>query len=479
MSKILFFNFNALWCPFFDTEVELMSDYIEKNDTVYSVACFGELEGNCVSSEMGKLDYCKKCIMTLNNAYDTLKFPLKRIIPLKKYPKKEYPVFNSIDELKRYEVDSINIGFGVASSYMYFTREYNYNPIECKEEIDKLLNTAELVARNVKRIIQKIKPDKVCIFNGRFAEYYPIMDYCIKNNINYFVHERGCDKNHYLLIENSVLHDLKRIKKAIQTQWDSELDNERKEKLSIEWFEDMRNRVEHSFESYVDKQTKSKLPDNFDTSKENIAIFNSSMDEYACFDDWKSVLDKSENDIIRNIAEHYKNDSSKHFYVRVHPNLKDLKTTQIQELNAIKKANYKNLTIIDADKDIDTYALLDACDKCLNFMSTMGVEATYWNKPSILAGSAFYEDLDVVYKVNSYDELFKVIDDKKLKPKPKKNTYPYGYYMMTHGIEFKKFQAHELYFGLFATKNLRAEKNKIHHKLKRFIRKTKSVIVQI
>src|SRR5690606_20179770 len=134
---------------------------------------------------------------------------------------------------------------------------------------------------------------------------------------------------------------------------------------------------------FTDTQTQNKLPDNFDPSKTNIAIFNSSEDELKVIEDWKNDIYSSQNDAITSIVKNYLKNPDFHFYLRVHPNLGKLDNAQSKE---IEKMDFKNLTVIPAFSKIDSYALMDACDKTITFGSSIGLEATYWRKPSILFG---------------------------------------------------------------------------------------------
>jgi len=132
---------------------------------------------------------------------------------------------------------------------------------------------------------------------------------------------------------------------------------------------------------------------------------------------------------------------NKHFYLRIHPNLARAKRKKATQLVQIEKLNrkYDNLTVIAPEEKIDTYALMKAASKVVTAYSTTACEATYWGTVAILAGKAPYDELDCVYIANSMDELYKYIDDKDLKPKPRENTYPYGYYNLTRGMAMKYF----------------------------------------
>ena len=127
-----------------------------------------------------------------------------------------------------------------------------------------------------------------------------------------------------------------------------------------------------------------------------------------------------------------------------------------QFINELKK-NYKNLTVIEPDEKIDTYALMTACDKTLATYSTAAYEATYYGKVAIIGGIAPYEDWDCVYQAKSFEEFFKYIDDKNLQPKPKKNCYPYAYYNEIFGESFKYYDVTSLSEGIFCGIKLKSK----------------------
>ena len=83
------------------------------------------------------------------------------------------------------------------------------------------------------------------------------------------------------------------------------------------------------------------------------------------------------------------------FYLRVHPHMKELpsSTSQLVDIQALS-SRYSNVCVIWPEENIDTYALIDACEKILTFGSTVGIEATYWGKPSILADYAKFENFN-------------------------------------------------------------------------------------
>ena len=78
---------------------------------------------------------------------------------------------------------------------------------------------------------------------------------------------------------------------------------------------------------------------------------------------------------IKSIVEHYKHDKTKHFTLRVHPNLKKVSYKYHLDLYNL---NYSNLTVVRSNSPISTYALMDAASKIIVFGSTTGIESVYW-----------------------------------------------------------------------------------------------------
>ena len=94
----------------------------------------------------------------------------------------------------------------------------------------------------------------------------------------------------------------------------------------------------------------------------------------------------------------------------------------------------------------------------------MGIEATYYDKPSILWGSAYYEDTGGVYEVDSIEVLENMLK-KDLKPKPKHLALKFAYHERNRGenlYNFVKFDKNYKYYF----KNLRVYKPNIYERFK-------------
>jgi hypothetical protein len=304
---------------------------------------------------------------------------------------------------------------------------------------------------NFKHFVDKTNPDCIYIFNGRFAESYPIVEYAIKKNIDYKTIEVARSKHRYDVYDNNLPHDLEARFKKIEETWANGIPSER-EKKAIDWFERTRSGTKDIGINFIKDQIQNTLPHNFDSQKENIAIFNSSEDEMKVMKDRSTPLYKSQNEAIEKVVSHFLDNKDIHFYLRVHPNLGIAKNSQ---MDGILEMDSPNLTVIPPDSNIDTYALVDACDKTFTFGSSVGIEATYWGKPSILFGRTIYEQLETVYFPKTYELLYDLLLTKDLKPKEKSSTLKFSYYISSFGKPYKKFKYDGKFNSYYGNKKMK------------------------
>jgi hypothetical protein len=183
-----------------------------------------------------------------------------------------------------------------------------------------------------------------------------------------------------------------------------------------------------------------------DKNKINIVIYNSSEDEFAAIgDEWKNPIFVDQHDEIASIVHSMRGNKRVHIYLRVHPNLKNVKYKQLDKIYSLHAPNF---TIIPPESPISSYALLEKASKVVTFGSTVGVEATYCGIPSILAGQSYYRNLDCTYNPNSHEELIEMLLAD-LPPKEKEGALKYGYFFNTFGIPFRHFKPDGLFSGNF------------------------------
>lgn len=448
MRVLIYAGYNS--APHLETEMEIAYDLLKQGAEVFFVLCEGQLS-TCFDNPMHRADICRSCISKKKSALRFLKIKKENIISLPRIEVKEdlFPdTFNTLDELKEFSFESVDIGLGVASSIISRFRDHKINTLLYKNEIKVAMKTALYSYLASKIVLEKVNPDEVFLFNGRFLEQRPVMRLCELKGITYYTHERGGVLTRYLLRKNDIPHSIEATRKEVDLMWgDGGIE---KEKVGKKFFEDRRNKVVQGWYVYTKNQAKGTLPHGYDENKTNIVLFNSSMDEYEGVKGFSNKIYRDDNDGISKIVRDLAAYENIHIYLRCHPNLKGLNNSQVKEINQIVRES-SNLTIIPPEEAVDSYSLVDAADIVVIFNSTIGAEAAFWNKPVVLLGNAFYGFLEGFYKPKSHEEVLALLTQK-LIPLDNKEVLKYGYWELNRGIPFKYYKPDSVNQGRFLGK---------------------------
>lgn len=375
------------------------------------------IEDNGYASQLTILPYLLK---------DDLDTPLKEILTL-----------STIEDVKNIHYKNYQIGIPVASSLISYYRDHGLDIYKYRKELLRELKIAEEVLDTIEYYYHNIEPELVYVFNGRMAHNAPVFIYCKSNNIDCRVFEFTLTFDKYHILENAIPHDIEVRNKEMHTLWnDHSISQEKKIEVAKNFFESQKQGNILLGKSFVELQNQFESNLNIIKGKKIISFFNSSIDEYASVPGWDEYIYIFENEVdaIFSICQRYIDDNSKHFVLRIHPNLKFLDNTQTKELKKLE--SLQNLTIYAAESSVYTYNLIQQSDYVIVFGSTVGVEASYYGKPVICLGKALYEMLDVAYIPKSKNELYTWLDNMSLPPKIKENTYIYGYGIMSIGKRF-------------------------------------------
>lgn len=457
--KLLFIEPYAKLIPHFGTSLELIKSFIslQKEDiTIKFLFCDAELLCCDINLENKKL-YCLQCTSIRKNGLNILNERIEtgNITNLRKTDSEKLQQikqnFATLDELKAYHIDNFDIGYGAASSIISEIRNHKPNMIAHNSTINSLLLESYKVFISIQNHIEQYKPDKVYFFNGRMAILRAVMRACEAKNVPFFIHERGANIQKYMLYENVLPHNIAYNIHLINELWENEDKNDKFE-IAKTFYEERANGINRQWISFTDKQNKTLLPVNWDSSKENIVIFNSSEDEFASIGkEWEWKIYPSQIEGISQIVKTFLSDKTKHFYLRIHPNLN---TAHADILNEIYTLNFPNLTLIPPNSEVGSYMLLNSASKIITFGSTMGIEATYWGKPSIVLGKSFYYSLGSTYEPISHQDIILLLKETNLLPLPKEGALKYGYFINSFGYDFTYFKANDLFTGKFMNKNL-------------------------
>ncbi|RMH76943.1 MAG: hypothetical protein D6680_06960 [Cyanobacteria bacterium J007] len=450
--KILVVALYAINTPHFETELEIIQNHLDAGDEVVLLGCNAHLE----ACDVNMLHYISPCLQCIGRRQSGLKLlsqsvtvkPIDRLTPqnvaeIDRLPK----AFASLDELKTFSVDNFDLGYAVLSSLISAVRDPKPDLKKYANLIAKLIKSSASIYRSLQNYLAINPVDRVYVYNGRYAPMRAVLRACQSMDIDCFTHEKSRTIHHYALFENTTIHDIDYIDRQILKAWEAAgNDRDRRQQIAEEFFLERARGISRTWIAFTKDQQDNLLPDNWDDRKTNIVIFTSSEDEFAAIGElWKNPLYPSQIEGLEKIVNSLKDREDIQVYIRIHPNLKNVKNEQTTRLDRLQ---LPNLTLIPAESPVSTYTLLKKASKVISFGSTVGIEAVYWGTPSILAGKCLYRNLGSTYNPTTHDELMQMLD-RELPPKDKEGALMYGYYLNSYGIEFKHYQAQGIYEGLF------------------------------
>lgn len=422
---------------------------IEKGNEVLFLYC-DKVIGGCLNENPGFVPVrCKICVsLQKKRARNYLPKSVK-YEPLSSYWNTDVekavndyiPQYKTADEYRMLKYKGVSVGYGAMSSYISLTR--NMEP-EMKPNVinylNKLLKMQVILTELFNRAVDDFNPDLVIFHNGRLAQYKPMLNICQNRKLHFLVTESQLNnkgvfmKNYY---ENCTPHDVAPNNAKYEEFWENYQPIEERDAISRSYYENKRVGGNTNEIVFTKSQVLGKMPETWNPEKRHIIIYNSSEDEYCAINEEvdKAALFKSQIEGISKIVEHFAGNDEVQVYLRIHPNLRNIKYAYHTDNYKIKADNFY---IIPPDSPISSYSLLDQADLVIVFGSTIGIEATYFGKPTICLAYALYSMMGVNYIPKTQEEFWKLVDDKDLKPLSKENCLKYSLFIMSDKHEYFK-----------------------------------------
>ena len=420
-----------LWQCHFVAECNFIEEHLQKGDIVTLSKCDSQLSA-CDANPKVNLPKCLTCMSIRENAQRLLTKEIKSFQLISKetlldIESIKIPNFQTRENLQSYCWNGINAGKEVISSIVTATGDLRFCPIKNHGLIKKLIRDYLKVYLTALNEIRQRNISLVYIFNGRFAASRAWVRACEAANINYITHDRLGLPDRMLKVTNGSPHDLSMYGDLINNYWEENKSIPEVNSQADDFFKERPLGSLTGWYSFVKKQDIKVLPAGWDEKKRNIAIFSSTESEFFGLSElFAGALFTEQIEAYNKISEMVKDKKEMHFYLRIHPNSIH-ENDKWWESHDLKKL--KNLTIIEPDSPISSYSLLMACEKTIVFMSTMGIEATYWGKPSIAVSNTMYKGINAVYEPTDLTQLKGYILDPSMPPKPKERALAYGAYM--------------------------------------------------
>lgn len=349
----------------------------------------------------------------------------------------------SFRELLALEFQGATLGFGVGSSLVDKIRQEVPMIEDCeKAGLRAYLLNAALVFLATDKLIKKYSPETVVTFNGRFANARAISLAGKKNNITILYHEITDCQDKYRLADKTP-HDFSWWRASIVEHWEKREDKQKADEIAINYFEKRQKGIFSENIDHTRFMKKGFLPNIQD--KYRVVFFSQSDEEYSAVDGLTHPLFQDQRACISWLIEYYEKRPDVQFFLRITPNLISKSKTDYDWWHSLTG---KNLFLIPASSPVDSYSLIKKVDLVITYCNaSVGNEATYLGRPSVVLGDSVSMSIDAAYYPSSISNLIGLLGKKHLEPKPKSNVFPYGYYRETYGIPFDIYVPTTRYSG--------------------------------
>lgn len=450
---VLFIGTYGLWSPHLETELELADGHLEAGDRVSWLLCDGAFEACEPNPERDPIR-CRECTWYVEMGMSLLAGPVDagrmehwltpedraRLVAL---PER----FGGYDELKAFHFEGLDAGWAALSSATWLARDARIDP--GKEIVARLLRSSVTGYLAVRRFLDA-HPDveRVYVFNGRMAPMRGALRGTRERGVECVIHERGPDLEHYGLFVNAMPHEIEPNLRAIDAAWrTSELPEEERRRIGAEWFEGRPQGKLGSWTNFLDGQSADALPEDWDPDAHNVVLFTTTEFEFAAIGkEWESPLFESPHAATLGIARALSARGKAHLTVRLHPNPDGARSSSVEETLAL---DLPGVTVVPPGSEVSTYDLMRAADVVVTSASTTGVEATFWGKPSVLAGRSLYWGTGACHEPTTREELYALLEDPELPVADRDAALRFGFFQATRGVRFRHFEPRDLFNGHF------------------------------
>jgi hypothetical protein len=293
-----------------------------------------------------------------------------------------------VEQLKRLSIEGFSdLGWGILSSVVSITRDSTASPASHAALFRRYCETSLLVFWKAREIIGREKPDEVLLFNGRFASTRAVLRAAESLGVRWLIHERGGSRDTYQVLD-FIPHDLDRLQRDMAALPESVC-----QEHGPTFFENRRHRVEKAWHSFTKQQQLGRLPAEMREPGEWVTFFTSSEDEMLSIGDrFHNTAFPTQRGGIEAVARAVASVPGLRLCVRVHPHVA-LKSAADRKLWS--DLGLPGVLLIGPSDTSDSYALIDRSKVVCTYSSTIGIEATYWGRPSLLLARTFYDRLGV------------------------------------------------------------------------------------
>ena len=261
-----------------------------------------------------------------------------------------------------------------------------------------------------KKILNGNSTSKVFLYNGRFLQERAVWAVCLSLGIQVFFYEKCNTKweDRYLVFDEPIHNPVYRSRIMEQFGNDFMQNNADFFPIAEDWFS---KRISGESQNFTRLQNKGT---NLAKHEPYFVFFHSSEDELITTD----LISKNwgnQTDALFRLVENLSHFSGFRLIIRAHPNLahKSRKEREVwDKIGRNLEQEFEWISFLPPESSIDSYELILQSEGVITVGSTIGVEAAFLGKKSILLGRAFHESMNITLNPENDTELTKFLNEK-------------------------------------------------------------------
>lgn len=470
--KVLIYSHVSNWQIHHAVTIELALKHIGVGDDVFILSCDGALT-SCPANPFHDKRLCMSCKAQTNYTLAKILRGQAKDFRLKLRENSiNLPYFSTLEKLKDFRLYNIPFGELVASQLVDEVKDCYITVEDFQPRVESLLRNSIALYTEVRKIIRESGVEMVYVFNGRRCSEGPVCYAARDEDVVYKVHEAGGKKNTYKTLRALKVHGLVENKKLMEELFADSVKQRGIKNIEEDArvFYTINKKGDGDFSGFIyfGSNFTESITLKKDGFKKRVVIFPSSLWERYAMSDYISDDDPYPNpyDGIERILNDDRVYAGNSLFVRWHPNLKNCGKNERKVIDKIIQETSENAVHFSPESPINSYDLIDSADIVVTFGSTVGIEANFYGKPSVLLGHAVYEGTGACYRPSSHEEFITLINSEFM-PLPKTGALKYGYYKRNGGQNEFRFLTQKssgvFYYGRYpiARPTLRSRLKKV------------------
>ena len=398
----------------------------KKKDTDYTLVIFGGSIPKSLNNQRAWVTYNGGLFRNLNGIKYVLRYYVTRVFHSRK------PSTVLVKSLEKSGINVINLTdakFRSEKARCFkeaptFTKEshnlYRKIILECageiygtdhiekhlkQNQINEYLNSVRVVKQILEEILLSAAPSEVEYMNGRFLYERVLLEVCKELKIDSFAFESSIN-GRKLQKYTGASSNLIFLNEEIERFWESF-----SKKSGIQTALDIAER--YFVERKMRQQTNpflGSMKHDIKVPKEEDALvytyFTSSNEELRSVYSLRGEQPPDQHNLIENLISVFNEQKTTNhkLYIRVHPNMKNKKKTDREFYEKLSSGG--KVTIITCDSGVNSYSLLSQSDVVLTLASTVGLEAAFFEIPTLTFGKTFWSSLNLSEEIDDARMVF-------------------------------------------------------------------------